>query len=357
VTLNLLADRYWVVGPTGLGLASGVAGIALFLAELDGLVGDARYRQVVEDLMRSLLDDEPPAVADLEGLSIGGYEDLGGLLYLIARLRQLWGGDFGGTALRWLLRAVQHNLAAPRPADVVNGVAGTALVLLACGRRGLPGEVEAALRQTVAALAEAAPAGAGFGLGRSGHTYARAALAAATGDRALAGPAIAALRAWPDAGPAHGWCDGFAGDLLARAAALELPSLGTRTEAAHRDALRGQVERAAATLKDLLAPAGGQQPASADDSLCHGTLGMAEALRTAGTVLGEPSLIATAQATAAATAHRVLAGHVLTGAPNGAWVPGLLTGAAGIGYGLVRAFAPERVPNILLLRGSPVGEA
>ncbi|MEW2592253.1 type 2 lanthipeptide synthetase LanM family protein [Micromonospora aurantiaca] len=353
VTLNLLDDRYWVLGRTSLGLGSGVLGIALFLAELDAIVGETRYHEVVEDLVRSLLDDnEPPDNADLEGLSIGGFEDLGALLHLIARLRHLWGGDFS-PALRWLIPAVQRNIAVTSPlGDVVNGAAGAALALLGLRETDASSQLAVVLEQVVALAAGTVPAGSGFGQGGSGHGYALAAVAAATADRDLFDLALATLSRTCVIPQTHGWCDGLAGEVLARAALWALPSLEAWTDVTQRTALRSDFGRAATTLNGLLMGANGQPMPSTDDSLCHGTLGMAEALRAAGAEFADTDLTTNAQLIAVAVAHRVLAGHVLTGAPSGVWVPGLLTGAAGIGYGLLRAFAPERVPNVLLLKAS-----
>jgi lantibiotic modifying enzyme len=39
----------------------------------------------------------------------------------------------------------------------------------------------------------------------------------------------------------------------------------------------------------------------------------------------------------------------LCGVPSGVETPGLLTGLAGIGYGLLRLAEPERVPSLLTL--------
>jgi lantibiotic modifying enzyme len=41
--------------------------------------------------------------------------------------------------------------------------------------------------------------------------------------------------------------------------------------------------------------------------------------------------------------------------PRGAEPPGLMIGLAGVGYGLLRLAAPERVPAVLLLAGPEPG--
>ncbi len=83
--------------------------------------------------------------------------------------------------------------------------------------------------------------------------------------------------------------------------------------------------------------------------MCHGDLGNLEILALAAEILGTPGL-----------ADRVgrLTGGVLASIHEHGWrygllglgeVPGLMLGLAGIGYGLLRLGAPERVPSVLRL--------
>jgi lantibiotic modifying enzyme len=81
--------------------------------------------------------------------------------------------------------------------------------------------------------------------------------------------------------------------------------------------------------------------------LCHGELGIAEAL----------TLLST-QVPAAVAARRRRAGLVLDaidryglgcGTPGGVPTPGLLYGLAGIGYGLLRLGFADLVPSVLVL--------
>ncbi|MBI0383848.1 hypothetical protein JBE27_48240, partial [Streptomyces albiflaviniger] len=84
-----------------------------------------------------------------------------------------------------------------------------------------------------------------------------------------------------------------------------------------------------------------------NDSLCHGDLGLVAALLAAGPALGETDDLG--PRVARLVADRVLAGDVRPGVPMGVTTPGLMTGSAGIGYGLLRVAAPERVPDVLTL--------
>jgi lantibiotic modifying enzyme len=92
-------------------------------------------------------------------------------------------------------------------------------------------------------------------------------------------------------------------------------------------------------------------PVRQDLSLCHGELGVTEVL---GTIAGPDE-----RPSPAARALRQRTGQVLEvlrrhgpahGVPGNVPTPGLLTGFAGIGYGLLRLGAPRQVPSVLLLQ-------
>jgi lantibiotic modifying enzyme len=120
------------------------------------------------------------------------------------------------------------------------------------------------------------------------------------------------------------WCSGLAGEVLARA------TCGTSED------LDGAV--AALALPQALR----------DSSVCHGEMGLLEAF-------------VTAQRAGSRSAAMVLpgcAGRALgafeqygprCGTPRGVPSPGLLTGLAGIGYGLLRLGFPDQVPSLPLL--------
>ena len=134
-----------------------------------------------------------------------------------------------------------------------------------------------------------------------------------TADHLRAAEAASGHSARAEDSTRFGWCTGLAGLVLG----------GTRQ---WTPAL---VDRA--PLRDL--------------SLCHGELGIAEAVAVTATPDGEPM-------------RRRYAGLVLDavdrhgprcGTPGGVPTPGLLTGLAGIGYGLLRLGFGDQVPSALLL--------
>ena len=126
------------------------------------------------------------------------------------------------------------------------------------------------------------------------------------------------------------WCHGAPGIGLARLCGVPL---------LEDDGIRADI---ATALQTTLATGFG-----CNHSLCHGDLGNLELLLRS----GEPSW--------RDTAHR-LAGAILDSARQHGWrcgtpmeveSPGLMTGLAGIGYGLLRLTAPARVPSVLTLEG------
>src|SRR6185312_2895237 len=84
--------------------------------------------------------------------------------------------------------------------------------------------------------------------------------------------------------------------------------------------------------------------------LCHGDLGNAEIFLQAAGILGDPEhWQAELNGITAFVLDNIAEHGWRCGLPGEVEVPGLMTGLAGIGYGLLRLAAPERVPSVLLL--------
>lgn len=350
--LQLVEDTQWMVLPMGAGLADGYLGVALFLGQLAELTGLDRYA----DLARRAIIALPELLEGLDGrpelisaVGCGGLGGLGGISYGLARMSRLlhdpelrdWAvkaaelagaadGGGAGAALGWAggsagYLAAMVAVQAETGSDAVGGLARScadrlgALAERTSGRCAPDGDL----------------APAGFAAGLPGVACALARFAAATGepDYGVAAQLVAgvanAQATMPAAGSVPGWCSGWAGALLA------LPCLPAPADVIET-AIRALAER----------------PVLSDLSLCHGELGIAEVL----TALGEA---APGQATARALRHRagllldVVNRHVsYCGTPGGLRTPGLLTGLAGIGYGLLRFGFADRVPSVLLLESS-----
>ncbi|MFJ6215469.1 type 2 lanthipeptide synthetase LanM [Streptomyces sp. NPDC092296] len=351
-------DAHWTVLPMGAGLAQGYCGVALFLAQLGALTGSALYT----DLARQAVAPVPGLVAALaadpelsRAVGPGGFEGLGGIGYAVARLATLVDdgiADCLPTVLDALAVAALDDPDAR--ADVSAGLAGALAALHTIHReRALPAAAALADRVADRLLAAARPdrsgrcpsAEPGFMLGSAGVGWALLRHARLTGDGARqhgdAGREL--LGAAFDAAPAEnlGWCSGLSGVLLAAADGIGPDRFGPDGFGP------GGIGRFDAPVRQLIA-----HPPLADLSLCHGELGLAEALAVLadrghqGARTGLASRVGLVLGTLRQQGHRCgTPGHVPT--------PGLLNGLSGIGYALLRLGFAESVPSVHLLDPTP----
>ncbi|RSN19622.1 type 2 lantipeptide synthetase LanM [Streptomyces sp. WAC 05977] len=321
--IELVDDRYWTVLPMGAGLGEGYCGVALFLAQLAELTGIARYR----DLAAYAISPLPGLFATLRAdrelaatAGCGGLLGLGGVAYTIARLSTLVGlpaGDLIEQAVDLMPDATPET-----PSGFTTGLAGgVASMRSVYVQTGLDTALTRADRYAGELLGRERPREKSFARGSAGIDWVLRAH-----DRSGEEPPG---RADDRAESTGGWCGGLAGDALGLATHLADPGYS-------RD-LDRTIKRLAdgAPLKDL--------------SLCHGESGVLDVL----CVLAENGH------TGAAAAVRRRTGHLLAaidqrgarcGTPGAVPSPGLLSGLAGIGYGLLRLGFGDRVPSALLLR-------
>ncbi|WP_406208486.1 type 2 lanthipeptide synthetase LanM family protein [Kitasatospora sp. NBC_01560] len=334
--LELLADRYWRVRPLGADLAGGYTGTALFLAQLAALTGSDRYAEVARRALApvpGLLDllgthpDHPAAVGS------GAFAGLGGIAYALTEIARTLDDPL---IRQWTGPAVALTAAAAeRESDtgVHSGTAGGLAALLAVHTAtGRPEALQAAARCAARLVAAPPPAGPGFAHGAAGTGWALLRYAHAVGEPA-GGPyrrtGLAALHAATAVRPREpSWCRGRPGIALAVAdspAATADPRLTDWLQRAARNTAR------AAPLPD--------------HSLCHGELGVLELLGRDGPAHGRTPWVRRAGALLACVDRN----GPRSGTPEHVPHPGLLTGLAGIGHGLLRLGFPERVPAALLL--------
>lgn len=333
--LELLDDHHWKILPMGAGLTSGYLGTALFLAQIGALTGAEKYSALARDAIRPVPQvlealAENPGTARTVGAGLHG---LGGISYGLSRLENLLLDDPDVT--KWL--ALSLRLMECTPSDdaefptYAEGAAGGLTALQ--GIDGHPETARLAARyadELVAALApdrRPADAPAGFARGYAGIAWALGHHAAA-GPRYQEAAQLAAELARQGNDLDAGWCSGRAGTVLAHLRA------GTATDL---DAyLRYATER----------------PVLADMSLCHGELGAVEPLL----------WLAESDHPATEAVRRRRAGLVLAavqqygpqcGTPRAVPSPGLLTGLAGIGYGLLRLGFHGQIPSVLLQEPAP----
>jgi type 2 lantibiotic biosynthesis protein LanM len=363
------AER-WTLGVTAFDIYAGSTGIAIFLAALARVTGEARWRQLsLAALATSLEQTErhPGRLAVLRGT--GGAIGFGALVYgfvLVASLLQTERPLAAAQLLAGALPVAAFEK--DRVIDLLGGTAGALAGLLALDR-ALGGD------QAVIELAEAAGRflagravehddGAawktlggreldGFAHGNAGIALALARLSARTGDAALAKLVRSAvtgessrfdpaLGGWPDRRYEEpkvmsGWCHGAAGIGLARVG-LAQASLG--------HGLEELIDRDLQRAKAALAAA---QPNL--DHLCCGGAGESEFLFDLAALRGDEEAGALAQARCDDVAARIVAGERprLTRPDADVPSPGLFQGTSGLGLSLLRRAAPD-LPSVLAWR-------
>jgi type 2 lantibiotic biosynthesis protein LanM len=368
----------WSFHPLGPELYGGLSGIALFLAHLGALTSELGVTEMAQRAWASALSLHARFPDGLS--SVGAFAGEAGLLYAQAHLGLLWRDEAMVTATAERCAGLAERIARDDRFDVIAGSAGCALVLLGLDRRFggdaptpfLDLAVRCGDRLLDGATVTAEGTGwlipgtgdrplTGLSHGAAGIAWALLELAAATGDERFRRAGLDAIRYerslylpeqrnWPDLRDAAilhrgrrrsvdgepcevAWCHGAAGIGLARLACL--PHLGDDPEA------RREIETAIATTL--------AEGISGNHSLCHGALGNLDLLRSAGEATCDEGLLAAVARYGAASVASLEAGEPFFGFMLGADVPGLMLGLAGIGYGLLRLAAPDRVPSVLQL--------
>ncbi|MGW4079569.1 type 2 lanthipeptide synthetase LanM family protein [Streptomyces asiaticus] len=368
----------WRLAPTSSGMYSGVAGIAFFLLHLGLVTGAASYTETAADVARSLarrarrLRHLPAPPAGVPALGLTGEVDCG--MYFAAHWAAATGdfdllAELTADVVPRLDRAVVD---AAEP-DLVDGLAGV-LLGLSAAQAVLPSDsvADLATRCADALVRAGRPQDAGVGWnsqvagdrplcgmahGASGVALALSRWSAVMGtsrydetvqdafryEGSLLAPGVPG---WPDLRPgaAEGttmtaWCHGAPGIGIARSvpaargehptAVAALADLGIALDATAAP----YADRSAITVRNL--------------SLCHGELGNLEFLLTASHSLDNGRGRALAERLIHAICVTLDEHGPICGVPEGLSTPGLMTGVAGIGYGLLRLAEPERTPVVL----------
>lgn len=362
----------WSLAPADVSLYGGIPGIALFLAYFGDVTGDERSTALAGAALETMRRQLEPSAGTLD--SLGAFEGWGAPLYALSHLAALWDRPaLLGEADALIDRLVPWIERDDR-LDIIGGAAGCIAALLA--RHRCAPSARALAAATACGdhlLARARPMArgiawpsatevegplTGFAHGAAGIAWALTKLAAATGEprfREAARSALAyersvfepAMGNWPDLrkhesapdGPslrgvpfATVWCHGAPGIGLSR---LEL------LDELDDDTIAADVAAAVTTTLST--------ELYADHSLCHGVLGNLALLSQAADRFGDTRCRAVVERRSAEVLAAIHRERWLCGISIDAEMPGLMLGIAGIGYGLLRLAAPERVPSILTL--------
>jgi type 2 lantibiotic biosynthesis protein LanM len=369
---TLVSHGQWVPNVLGPNLYDGTAGIALFLGRLGYVTGEDRYSSLARAATQTLKKQVSRAADAAE--SIGVFNGLAGAVYALAHLSVLADTprllDHAEEAAERLLPLIELD----DQYDVIAGAAGC-IAALACLQRvrPTPSTLSAAVQcgdhlLAHSQLVHSVPTWlnpalgpqplTGFSHGTAGIAWALAELAQLSGLERFHTAAYQALsyerqhfnaelanwpdlRTWGHPGdtrrPMVAWCHGAVGIGLGR-----LAMLSHCREPYEAAKLRSEALTAVFTAT---AHGFGQ-----NHSLCHGDLGNLELLCRAADTLGEPGLLARVISAAARVLDATERDRWQCGLPLGVESPGLMTGLAGIGYGLLRLAEPT-IPSILLLEG------
>jgi class II lanthipeptide synthase len=359
-------------------LFHGLTGIALFLGWLGELTGDTRHTRLARRAIGTTLMQLDQG--ELAGR--GGFAGLSGAVYGLFELGRLWAderligtaeehaakialqaaddadydyatGSAGGIAA---LAALCQVRAADHLADHVRVLSDhliAAAVRTSAGAGWVPRTLRE-LRSQTQPISGFAHGGAGIAAALSqawqllgDDRYRQAACEAIAYEQSSFDPGTGLWRElrsrdssdtaerFPDRGS---WCYGGAGIGLGRL--LARPSL---TAAAPASAQLADIEIDSALTMVTTQPPGSH-------CLCHGDLGNLELFLQAAEILREQRWREAAGIRAAEILASIDSHGWQCGTPLGVQVPGLMTGLAGIGLGLLRVAEPNRVPAVLILQ-------
>lgn len=357
-------------------LYGGTAGVAFFLAALEQLAQGRGHRELAFRALAPLRHQmshlvSHPKEAERFQFRLGALNGLGGYIYSFVRIG-LWldEPELIAEACRISTLITPERIGTDPALDVMQGSAGAILALLllereapeplrtqvrpleravACGERLLSLRIGAA-GETAAWSVHGHSPWCGFGHGTAGIANALGRLAEATRRKDFRQVALDALafedrhyepehKNWRDLRSSDlrfmtAWCHGAPGIVLGR-----LGMLGTIGD----PELTQKAMQGLETTRD--------EPESNLDYLCCGNFGRCEVLLQASLVLDVPLLRQAAEEIAARTIARAQNhGSYRWSHPAViSFTPALFTGAAGIGYTLLRLAAPEQFPCVLVL--------
>lgn len=353
----------WSLAPVGTDLYNGNSGIALFLGYLGALSGKPRFTQAAFQAINPLLRKIGTLVPE-HPYTIGAFNGISGYFYVLAKLAGLTGNKKLEDFVKSNLRIWRNLIEGDRIFDVIGGSAGSLAVLYSLEEqpflagKNLKDMMDACYRH-IAANPREFSLGISWGLSPehvpySGFAHGNAGIAAylaryyaRTGNSSVNDLISRTLelerglyteehKNWfPSMVKdriSSGWCHGAPGILLSKVILLK---------AGYEDEyLEEEID---ISLGTTLASLG------FNTSLCHGDLGNLAILKYAAKALGRWDLENAATGTFQKLFDSVLKERWQDGLFRGTESLGLMVGLAGVGFAILKQFAPEFVPEILVL--------
>jgi type 2 lantibiotic biosynthesis protein LanM len=356
-------------------LYDGCCGVALFLSALEKITNSSRFaelRLAALHPLTSQLHSFDGSSGLLKKIGIGGLVGLGSVVYSLTRISQFTGEAALLLDARCAAELITFDsIANDNILDVTGGVAGTILGLLALHEiSGEPSLLQKAIACGEHLISKQIldPSGypiwktigeqplTGFAHGAAGIFYALLRLHVATNNHFFSSAALEALnferRAfsdeagnWPDYRllnidkkkqcSMNSWCHGATGIGLSRLAALSIMD-----DSAVRDEI--DVALKATSLRSLRGL----------DAPCCGNSGIVDLFLLAGDKLHRPDYYDIAQQLITSTISKAKKTECFQYFPKllgDVYIPGFFQGTAGIGYQILRAAYPDKLPSVLLL--------
>lgn len=372
IGVALINEKHWNLLPLSTDLYNGLGGVAFFLAHLGAITKNDAYTK----LARTTLTTIRGHLERLKSVSrsVGGFDGWGGWIYLLTHLSVLWNEPDLLVEAGSCVKTLPEMIESDKYLDILSGTAGClggllALYQCAPSERTLAAAVQcgdhliASARRMKSGIGWLTPTTrekplAGFSHGVAGISLMLLALESVTNEKRFRTAALqgfeyersvfsAEMGNWPDLREVDGvdvsrenyqehfmlaWCHGAPGVGIGRLRSLRYLD---------DEAIREEIEVA---LKTTLAGGFGR-----NHSLCHGDLGNVELLLLASQTLQYSQWSGERDRLGSIILESIEERGWLCGIPLGVESPGLMTGLAGIGYGLLRLAEPERLPSVLAL--------
>jgi type 2 lantibiotic biosynthesis protein LanM len=372
IGLALTAKDTWSLVPSGVNLYDGVAGIALFLAYLGSITAEERYSALAQSSLKTLQHYTAHHSSLIQ--RIGAFEGWGGIIYTLTHLGMLWNRPELIAEAEGIVEILPDLIDQDEHLDIIGGAAGcigslislyqvspssnTLTALLRCGDLLIARATPTAQGSGwINSISRKRPL-TGFSHGAAGIAWALLELAMVTGKDSFRRASLAAIDYerslfdprkgnWPDLRERErpnvaaedggepftvAWCHGAPGIGLAR---LQM------WRHLKDEEIRSEID---AAVKTTLSQGFGD-----NHSLCHGDLGNMELILQASEILEDPSMLVHVSPNVRRIVESIAKGDWVCGIPLGIESPGLMTGLAGIGYGMLRLAEPSRIPSVLLL--------
>ena len=384
--VGMVSDRHWAITPASIDLYDGCCGISLFLAYLGNVSGKKIYSKLARNGINGVLERIEEICKKETPQIVGAFGDIGGSMFVLTHLGVLWQDDSLLDHAEQVALLSRMQLDKSSNIDLLDGISGfvtalcgllkvrssAALRVLAdfcaqriisalnCSGRSFPLVSWPCQIRSYAPLTGLSHGAAGIAMALSrlaklldSPVYIEASQRLVDYERSVFSPERGN---WPDfrcfsgEGEETGniqdeytseslswyttWCHGAPGIGLARLSMLRDGSNDPQLE----------IEVMASIETTLKSGFG------LNHSLCHGDFGNLELILAAGERV--PRL--QRERLLSMVVDSIRNDGLLTGLPLGIESPGLMTGIAGIGYGLLRQLEPTRVPSVLTL-DSPTG--